>query len=57
VKYTGSPYARQFLKGLTGRPFVKIMPRDYKRVLQDEARARAESREPYQSKQVGAASG
>ncbi|HEY2981444.1 MAG TPA: glutamate synthase-related protein, partial [Anaerolineales bacterium] len=57
VKYTGSSYARSFLKGLTTRPFVKIMPRDYKRVLQDEARAREESRETCLSEQVGAASG
>jgi len=57
VKYTGSTYARRFLKGLTRQPFVKIMPRDYKRVLQDEARARAESPAPEFLRQVGAASG
>jgi glutamate synthase (ferredoxin) len=57
VKYTSSSYAKKFLKGLTARPFVKIMPRDYKRVLQDEARAREKAREQYLSKQAGAASG
>jgi glutamate synthase domain-containing protein 3 len=34
--------------------FVKVIPRDYKRVLQAEARARAESREPAFAELVGA---
>ncbi len=34
--------------------FVKVMPRDYKRVLMAEARARAESREPGFAELVGA---
>jgi len=38
----------------SGVGFVKIMPRDYKRVLQAEARARAESREPEFSELIGA---
>ncbi len=38
----------------TGRPaFVKVMPRDYKRVLMAEAKARAESREPGFAELVG----
>ena len=35
--------------------FVKVMPRDYKRVLAAEARARAESREPEFAELIGAA--
>ena len=35
--------------------FVKVMPRDYKRVLRAEAQARAESREPGFAELVGAA--
>ena len=34
--------------------FVKVMPTDYKRVLQAEARARAESREPEFAELIGA---
>jgi glutamate synthase (NADPH/NADH) large chain len=37
--------------------FVKVIPRDYKRVLNAEARARAESREPRFAELVGAANG
>jgi glutamate synthase domain-containing protein 3 len=37
--------------------FVKVMPRDYKRVLVAEARARAEGREPTFAELVGATSG
>ena len=33
--------------------FVKVMPRDYKRVLLAEARARAESREPEFKELIG----
>ena len=35
--------------------FVKVMPRDYKRVLEAEARARTEAREPEFAELVGAA--
>ena len=46
VRYTGSAYARRILDDwVTVRPrFVKIMPRDYKRVLAAEARAKSEGR-------------
>jgi glutamate synthase (ferredoxin) len=37
--------------------FVKVMPKDYKRVLQAEARARREGREPTFAELVGATSG
>ena len=36
---------------------VKVIPRDYKRVLMAEARARAENREPAFAELVGAARG
>ena len=36
------------------RRFVRVMPRDYKRVLQAEARARAESRQPQFAELIGA---
>jgi glutamate synthase (NADPH/NADH) large chain len=57
VHYTKSSYAERFLEDLAGQPFVKVMPRDYKRVLQAEAKARAESREPEFSELVGALGG
>jgi glutamate synthase domain-containing protein 3 len=59
VDYTGSTYAARFLKdwiGLQPR-FVKVMPRDYQRVLAAEARARAEGREPTFAELVGLTSG
>jgi glutamate synthase (ferredoxin) len=37
--------------------FVKVIPRDYRRVLRAEARARAENREPAFAELVGAAHG
>ena len=37
----------------TSQPFVKVMPRDYKRVLKAEAKARAEHREPDFAELVG----
>ncbi|MBI1847541.1 MAG: hypothetical protein HYR86_11295, partial [Candidatus Rokubacteria bacterium] len=48
VAATGSTYAERILKEWPARQprFVKIMPRDYKRVLLAEAKARAEGREP-----------
>jgi glutamate synthase domain-containing protein 3 len=53
--YTGSTYAVRFLADWTGvQPrFVKVMPRDYQRVLAAEARARAEGREPTFAELVG----
>ena len=57
VDRTGSACGRAVLDGWnTARPaFVKVMPRDYKRVLTAEARARAESREPGFAELVGTA--
>jgi glutamate synthase (NADPH/NADH) large chain len=37
--------------------FVKVMPRDYKRVLAAEARARSEDREPEFEELVGVSHG
>ena len=56
VELTGSTPGRQVLDDWTAyRPrFVKVMPRDYKRVLAAEARARAESREPAFAELLGA---
>jgi glutamate synthase (ferredoxin) len=59
VEYTGSTYAGGILRdwvGMQGR-FVKVMPRDYKRVLQAEARAKAEGRAPTFAELVGTGSG
>ena len=55
---TGSPVARRLLEDwqATRARFVKVMPRDYKRVLQAEARARAEAREPEFAELIGVAS-
>ena len=56
VRFTGSTLASGLLSDwdtVRGR-FVKVIPRDYKRVLQAEARARAESREPAFNELVGA---
>ncbi|HXH83893.1 MAG TPA: glutamate synthase large subunit, partial [Candidatus Tectomicrobia bacterium] len=59
VALTGSTYARRMLDDwIALRPrFVKVMPRDYRRVLQAYARARAEGREPTFAELVGATSG
>jgi glutamate synthase (ferredoxin) len=59
VRYTGSSYAESILKNskTMRKKFVKVMPRDYKRVLAAEARARAEDREPAFEELVGAAHG
>ncbi|ODS55394.1 MAG: glutamate synthase subunit alpha [Acidobacteria bacterium SCN 69-37] len=59
VRYTGSTYAAALLEDWTSTVarFVKVMPRDYKRVLEAEARARAESREPAFEELVGVAHG
>jgi glutamate synthase (ferredoxin) len=53
VKFTNSSYARAILETLAKRRFVKVMPRDYKRVLLAEAKARAENREPEFAELVG----
>ena len=55
VDYTTSPCGQRVLEGWTElrASFVKVMPRDYKRVLLAEARARAESREPGFAELVG----
>jgi len=55
VEYTASSYASVLLSDWeeTKKQFVKIMPRDYKRVLQAEALARAEAREPAFEELVG----
>jgi glutamate synthase (ferredoxin) len=59
VAHTGSGYAEQILATWEAvQPkFVKVMPKDYKRVLAAEARARAEGREPTFTELVGAGSG
>ena len=54
IEYTKSSYAARILAELESRPFVKVMPRDFKRVLQAEAKARAEHREPEFAELVGA---
>ncbi len=56
VRFTGSTLAAGLLadwESVKGR-FVKVIPKDYKRVLLAEARARAESREPAFNELVGA---
>jgi glutamate synthase (NADPH) large chain len=59
IAVTGSTYARRILDDWVGmqRTFVKVMPKDYKRILLAEARARAEGREPTFTELVGATSG
>ncbi|MEO8481342.1 MAG: glutamate synthase large subunit [Acidobacteriota bacterium] len=59
VQVTGSTHAARLLAewAATEEQFVKVMPRDYKRVLQAEARARSEHREPAFEELVGVAHG
>jgi glutamate synthase (NADPH) large chain len=59
VEHTGSAYAARILEDWIGHQsrFVKVMPKDYKRVLLAEARAKAEGREPTFAELVGATSG
>ena len=59
VATTRSEYARRILDDwVTLQPkFVKVMPKDYRRVLAAEARARAEGREPTFAELVGVTSG
>ena len=56
---TGSTHAATLLSAwpATRARIVKIIPRDYKRVLMAEARARSENREPAFAELVGAARG
>jgi glutamate synthase (ferredoxin) len=54
VQFTNSAHAKTILSTLSSRPFVKVMPRDYKRVMAAEAKARAENREPEFAELVGA---
>ena len=57
IESTDSTRGRQVLDEWSSRrgQFVRVMPRDYKRVLAAEARARAESREPEFTELIGAA--
>jgi glutamate synthase (ferredoxin) len=57
VEYTGSPVAERLLVDWAAAltRFVKIMPRDYKRVLQAQAKAAAAGREPSFNELVGVA--
>jgi glutamate synthase (ferredoxin) len=59
VDATGSTYASAILADwVTQQPtFIKVMPKDYKRVLLAEAKAKAEGREPTFAELVGATSG
>jgi glutamate synthase (ferredoxin) len=59
VRYTNSGRAVSLLADWPEdyRRFVKVIPRDYRRVLLAEARARAENREPAFAELVGAANG
>jgi glutamate synthase (NADPH/NADH) large chain len=59
IDATDSPYAAAILSDwVANQPkFVKVMPKDYKRVLLAEAKAKAEGREPTFAELVGATSG
>jgi glutamate synthase (NADPH) large chain len=59
IEATGSSYAAQLLaRWFDLRPrFVRIVPKDFKRVLEAEARARAEGRQPTFAELVGQTSG
>ncbi len=56
VRFTGSTVAAGLLAdwGTVKHRFVKVIPKDYKRVMLAEARARSESREPAFNELVGA---
>jgi glutamate synthase domain-containing protein 3 len=58
-EYTGSTLAARLLDAwdATRAQIVKVIPRDYKRVLGAEAKARAEQREPRFAELVGAVNG
>ena len=53
IMFTNSAYAKKIQATLADQPFVKVMPRDYKRVMLAEAKARAENREPEFAELVG----
>ena len=53
IMFTNSAYAKTIQATLADQPFVKVMPRDYKRVMLAEAKARAENREPEFAELVG----
>jgi glutamate synthase domain-containing protein 3 len=59
VDATGSAYAASILTDwIAVQPrFIKVMPKDYKRVLLAETRAKAEGREPTFAELVGVTSG
>jgi glutamate synthase domain-containing protein 3 len=59
AEFTGSGVARRLLArwSETVPRFVKIMPKDYRRVLEATAKARAEGREPGFAELVGTVSG
>jgi len=59
VEHTRSPYAARILDDWIGQQprFVRVMPKDYQRVLLAEARAKAEGREPTFAELVGSTSG
>jgi glutamate synthase (NADPH/NADH) large chain len=59
VQYTESALGARVLAdwAVRRRQFVKIMPRDYRRVLAAEAKARAEDREPAFEELVGVVRG
>ncbi len=59
VRHTGSDYAARIVADWIGTQprFVKVMPRDYKRVLEAEAKAKSEGREPTFAELVGTVSG
>ncbi len=59
VRYTNSARAVRLLADWQEERsrFVKVIPRDFKRVLMAEARARSENREPEFAELVGAANG
>jgi glutamate synthase (NADPH/NADH) large chain len=54
IMFTNSAYAKGIQATLADQPFVKVMPKDYKRVRLAEAKARAENREPEFAELVGA---
>jgi glutamate synthase (NADPH/NADH) large chain len=53
IQFTKSAYAKNMQATLADQPFLKVMPRDYKRVKRAEAKARAENREPAFAELVG----
>jgi glutamate synthase domain-containing protein 3 len=53
ILFTNSAHAKRIQATLADQPFVKVMPKDYKRVMQAEAKARAENREPEFAELVG----